>query len=183
MGIESIMLIGLALAMDASAIALSIGINPSVSKKGKVMFALSFAFFQCILSFIGAYGGIVFETYVATIPNIIGGMIISFVGVMMIKEGMENKEESILDKFKMYIILGISVSIDALVIGFTALSYTNDMSILFTNSLIIGIITLILSSFAFVFSKLVKKIKFIAKYADYIGGIILFLFGLKMMFI
>ncbi|MGL5244365.1 MAG: manganese efflux pump MntP family protein, partial [Sarcina sp.] len=153
MGIESVMLIGLALAMDASAIALSIGINPSVSKRGKMMFVLSFAFFQFLLSFIGAYGGIIFETYIANIPNIIGGMIIAFVGVMMIKEGMEHKEESVLDKPKMYIILGISVSIDALVIGFTALSYTNDINILVWNSLVIGIITLILSSSAFLFSK------------------------------
>lgn len=184
MSVITVILIGLALAMDASAISLSVGINPAVSKKGKIMFTLSFAFFQFLLSFLGAYLGLLFETYVASIPNIIGGMIIAFVGIMMIKEGMqEDNKESVLDNLKMYIILGISVSIDALVLGFTALSYTNAIYILLINSFIIGLITLILCSIAFYISKYVRRLEFISKYADYIGGIILILFGLKMIFV
>lgn len=183
MSIENILLIGIALAMDASAIAISIGINPVVSKRGKVMFALSFTFFQFLFSLLGAYWGLLFETYVASIPNIIGGMIIAFVGVMMIKEGMEDEEsESILDSFKMYIILGISVSIDALVVGFTALSYTNYILDLILNSVIIGSVTLVLSLTAFFVSKYIRSLSFISKYADYIGGIILIIFGIKMIF-
>lgn len=183
MSIGSIILVGLALAMDASAIALSIGINPTVSRRGKFMFAFSFGFFQFLLSLIGAYLGLLFETYVVCIPNIIGGMIIAFVGVMMIKEGMENDEEdSVLDNPKMYAILGISVSIDAMVVGFTALNYTNLVSILFFNSIVIGIISLVLSLGAFFLARYVRRIDFVKKYADYIGGIILILFGIKMIF-
>lgn len=183
MSIGSIVLIGIALAMDASAIALSIGINPTVSRRGKFMFALSFGFFQFLLSLIGAYGGLLFETYIVAIPHIIGGMIIAFVGVMMIKEGMEcDDEKSILDKPKMYAILGISVSIDAMVVGFTALNYTNLVKVLLFNSLIIGVISLVLSLGAFLLARYVRKIKFVKIYADYIGGIILIIFGLKMIF-
>ena len=183
MDILSIMIIGVALAMDASAIALSIGINPTVSRKGKFMFALSFGFFQFLLSLIGAYCGSLFETYVVCIPHIIGGMIIAFIGVMMIKDGMENEDDrSILDNLKMYVVLGISVSIDALVVGFTALNYTNMVSVLFFNSYIIGIISLVLSLGAFFVAKYARKIDFIKKYADYIGGIILIIFGIKMIF-
>ena len=49
-------------------------------------------------------------------------MIISLVGVVMIREGFENKGKCPLLKPKMYFILGVSVSIDAMVVGFTALN-------------------------------------------------------------
>ena len=74
-------------------------------------------------------------------PSIIGGMIISLVGVVMIKEGFENEGKCPLLKPKMYFILGISVSIDAMVVGFTVLNNITNV-ILFKNTLFIGGITL-----------------------------------------
>lgn len=184
MGLKEVIMIGIALAMDAAAISLSIGINCSVKRKTKINFILSFAIFQFLLSLIGALGGMLFEKYIVSIPNIIGGIIIAIVGIMMIKEGMSDEEQQcLLDSFKMYVILGLSVSIDALVVGFTALSYTKSFNILTINSLIIGIITLLICLVAFFISKYIRKIEFITKYADYIGGAILVLFGLKMIFI
>lgn len=182
MDIKSVLLIGIALAMDACAIALSIGINCSVKRKNKLLFALSFAFFQFLFTFVGALAGTLFEIYVASIPNIIGGMIIAVVGVMMIKEGMEEKDECILLQTKMYFILGISVSIDALVVGFTAFNKVANTTELALLSLLIGVITLILSLGAFFASRYAQKVSIITKYADYIGGVILIIFGLKMIF-
>lgn len=182
MDIKTILLIGIALAMDASAIALSIGINSSVKRNNKLLFALSFGFFQFLFTFIGALSGMLFEIYITSIPTIIGGVIIAIVGVMMIKEGMEEKDECILLKTKMYFILGISVSIDALVVGFTAFNKMINISELFRASIIIGIVTLVLSISAFFASRYAQKVNLISKYADYIGGIILIVFGLKMIF-
>ena len=182
MDIKTIILIGVALAMDASAIALSIGINSSVKRNNKLLFALSFGFFQFLFTFIGALAGMLFEIYITSIPSIIGGVIIAIVGVMMIKEGMEEKDECILLKAKMYFILGISVSIDALVVGFTAFNKMVSISELFGTSIVIGIITLLLSLSAFFISRYAQKVNLISKYADYIGGVILMIFGLKMIF-
>lgn len=182
MSIKEVILIGVALAMDASAIALSLGINCSIRREHKIMFAISFGFFQFFLSFLGAYSGMLFETYIASIPNIVGGIIIAIIGVMMIKEGMETREECFLIKPKMFFILGISVSIDALVVGFTAFHDTKGIVYLLLDSITIGIITLILSITAFFLSRYARKVKFITQYADYIGGIILIFFGMKMIF-
>lgn len=182
MDFRSLIVIAIALAMDASAVALSIGINCGVKKSNKLLFALSFGFFQFLFSFLGAVAGLLFQTYVATIPNIVGGIIIAFVGVLMIKEGMEQKDECFLIKPKMYLILGISVSIDALVVGFTAFHEIKSFLAIFSNALVIGLVTLILSIAAFLLSRYARKISIISKYADYIGGIILFIFGLKMIF-
>lgn len=180
MDIKTVLLIGVALAMDASAISLSIGINCSVKRNNKILFALSFAFFQFLFTFIGAIGGMLFETYVVSMPTIIGGIIIAIVGVMMIKEGMEQKDECILLKTKMYFILGISVSIDALVVGFTAFNKVGNIAELALLSLVVGVITLVLSLISFGGSRYAQKVRFITKYADYIGGVILIIFGLKM---
>ncbi len=83
----------------------------------------------------------------------------------------------------MYFILGISVSIDALIIGFTTLTYISNLFYLFMSSLFIGLIAAIICSLGVILSKYIKKISIISSYADYIGGIILILFGLKSYFL
>jgi len=181
MDIYPLFIIALALSLDAFGVALCIGLNSQTKFSNKVGFIISFAFFQFLFSYIGAYAGFLFNTYVASMPTIIGGIIISLVGVIMIKEGLENKGKCPLLKPKMYFILGISVSIDAMVIGFTVL---NDITkvILLKDTLFIGVVTLVMVIMAFIISKYLKKIEIISKYADYIGGIILIIFGVKMMF-
>ena len=179
-----VFLIGVALALDAFALCLCIGTKPNISKKGKISFKISFAFFQTSLTFIGMYLGMYFKEYIATIPNTIGGFIIAFVGVMMIKEAMENNDSDkcILDNLLMYIILGISVNIDAVVVSFTALSYVKAKRIILFNSLLGGITNYILTSIVFLLGKSITKIRNSEKYTGYLGGIILILLAIKMMF-
>lgn len=179
MEIHSLIIISIALALDAFGVALSIGLNPQVKRNNKILFILSFGFFQFLFSFLGAYIGYLFNKF-TSVPNTIGGIVIMIVGVMMIKEGMEKKEKSILLKTKMYFVLGISVSIDALVVGFVVLSGITSMIAISIDTIFIGIATCFFSTIAFIISKSLKKVKFVSKYADFIGGIILILFGLKM---
>ena len=100
----------------------------------------------------------------------------------MIIEGMKEEKESVLTKPSMIFILGMSVSIDALVIGFTAFNYIEKISILLLNSSIIGIITFIMCVIAFLICRYIKTISYISKYADFFGGGALIFFALKMLF-
>lgn len=179
----SLLVIALALSLDAFGVALSIGLNKSIRLRSKIIFSMSFGFFQYFFSFIGAFAGLWFTTYIAAVPSIIGGMIIAIVGVLMIKEGMDEKEECILLSTKMYFILGISVSIDALVIGFTVLSILKNSLVILQSSIFIGLVTFIVTGAAFFISRFLNRITIISRYADYIGGIILLLFGIKMIFL
>lgn len=181
MNIYNVMLIGLALAMDACGVAISIGLNCEVKRENKIFFTLSFAFFQFLFSFIGSNMGTFVNSKIFSVPSIIGGLAIFLVGLMMIKEGMEDKDECILVNPKMYLILGVSVSIDAMVLGFTAL-YTRGDTI-FIDALLVGAITLVLVSLAFLLSKLLRKAPLVTKYSDYIGGAILIVFAMKMLFL
>lgn len=179
----ALLLIALALSLDAFGVALSIGLNPGVKLTNRMIFCLSFGSFQFLFSFIGSFAGIYFTNNIKSVPELIGGVIIAVVGVLMVKEGMEEKEECLLFTPKMYIILGASVSIDALVVGFTAFGNMDSSKLIFIYTLIIGLVTLIISGGAFIVSRHLKKISVIARYADYIGGIILIIFGLKMIFL
>lgn len=76
---------------------------------------------------------------------------------MMLKEGYDNKGECPLIKPSMYIILGVSVSIDAMVVGFTVFHNINNIFIMLKYTIFIGIVTLIASIGAFFISKYLKK--------------------------
>lgn len=176
----SLVLIGLALSLDAFGVALSIGLNPGVKLKNKFIFCLSFGFFQFLFSFVGSYAGVYFTNNIKALPNLFGGIIILMVGVLMVKEGLEEKEECLLFTRKMYIILGGSVSIDALVVGFTMFGSIDSFQNTLQYTVIIGLITFVISVTAFIISRYLNRISLVARYADYIGGIILIIFGLKM---
>ena len=181
MNFYSLFAIALALSLDAFGVALCVGLNKGTTLKLKVMVVTSSAFFQFLFSLIGVYAGFIFTTYVASMPRIVGGAIIGVVGVMMLKEGLTKKDKCYVLKPWTIIVLGISVSIDAMVIGFTAFNNVKGFVSIFMNTWFIGLVTLAVTSLAFVLSKHLRKIEIVSKYADYIGGTILILFGIKMM--
>ena len=82
----------------------------------------------------------------------------------------------------MVVILGISVSIDALIIGFTTFHQLGSLLVLLIDSVLIGLITLFFCTIAFFSCRYLRKISFISKYANFLGGIALILFAIKMIF-
>lgn len=184
----SILFIPIALALDAFGVSLSLGFSNKYKLKQLMMFCLSFGFFQFLFSLIGGIFGDIVNSYILAIPKVFGGIIILIVGVMMLKESFsgdkDDRDEEELKKNlfnNLYITLGISVSIDALVVGFTAYNIYN-FYLIFLNTLLVGVITLLLCVFAVVLSLYLRKLNFIGKYADFLGGIILILFGFRMIF-
>lgn len=180
--IYSLFVIAVALALDAFGVSLSIGLSKNLRYKNKALFCISFGFFQFMLAYIGSYLGVLFNKYILAIPNIIGGIVIFVVGILMLKDGMKKDNKHMNIHKKMYFILGISVSIDAAVVGFTVLNSITSKLLLLESTIFIGIITSILCLIAFLISGYLKRINTISKYANYIGGVILMLFGLEMIF-
>ena len=182
MSIYYVFIIDIALAMDAFGVSLGVGLNPILKKRNKIKFIVSFAFFQFLFTFLGGIAGHLFDVYITSIPSIAGGIVMSVVGIVMIIDGLKEKESDLLIKDSTCIILGISVSIDALVIGFTTFCKLSSIIILLVNSILIGLITLFLCTLAFFFCRYIKKISFISKYANFLGGIALIIFGIKVIF-
>ena len=180
MKIVTLVLLAVALAMDALGVTLSIGVLPNIKRRVKFTYMISFGFFQFFFIFLGGFIGIVFRNFIS-IPQWLGGIVVEVIGIIMIVDTLKKKEDSVLLKKGMSIFLGISVSIDALVIGFTLMSKISMLT-LFINAVLVGLITFIICYIGFVVSDYIKKLDFIEKYASFLGGIILIIMAIKMIF-
>jgi manganese efflux pump family protein len=181
LNLYSFLIIAVALSLDAFGVALCLGLDRFITFKNRVAFIVSFTFFQFLFTLVGAKLGYTFISYIADLPELTGGILLVIIGIMMIREGIGN-EKSIIFSKGMYIILGISVSIDALVVGFTVLNEVVKIKELLYYSFLVGLITMLNTTIAFYISRLLKNIDILSKYASFIGGIILILFGINMMF-
>lgn len=180
MGIVELILIGVGLAMDAFAVSICKGLSmkKKINYKKALIIALYFGLFQGGMPLIGYALGVSFEEIVLSIDHWIAFILLSVIGIGMIKESLGDEEESLNDKvdFKTMIILAIATSIDALAIGVT-FAFLN-VNIIFA-SLLICVITFVISYFGVVFGNKFGD-KFGSK-AELVGGIILILMGLKIL--
>ena len=180
MGIVELILIGVGLAMDAFAVSICKGLSmkKKINYKKALIIALYFGLFQGGMPLIGYALGVSFEQIVLSIDHWIAFILLSVIGIGMIKESLGDEEESLNDKvdFKTMVVLAIATSIDALAIGVT-FAFLN-VNIIFA-SLLICVITFVISYFGVVFGNKFGD-KFGSK-AELVGGIILILMGLKIL--
>lgn len=184
MTLLEVIFIAVALSMDAFGVSLGLAISdanvPNKKLKTKVIYL--FGFFQFALAFIGGVLGFYFNKYIMIIPEKILGIIIAIVGLLMIYDGKKNDNSNVIVKNGVIIFLGISVSIDALAVGFTVLSEIKYIEVVLCYSIIIGLITSLLCAVSFIISKFLKKIHLVLKYSNYFGGIILIIIAIKTVF-
>ncbi len=187
MSLIAILLMSIALSMDAFAVSITKGMTIRNAKiKLAFKIALFFGIFQGIMPLIGWSIGISFESYIKAYDHWIALILLSFLGFKMIFESIKNKSEKnnelSMDFKKCYtnittkdlIMLSIATSIDALVVG---ISFT------FLNKNIVFVVFLIsITTFIFCFIGVLigKKIGPIFKnYSEIMGGVILILIGLN----
>ena len=179
MSVLEIVLIGFGLAMDAFAVSVCKGISvKNINCKKTIKIALYFSIFQAIMPLIGFLLGNSFSSIVERIDHWVAFILLSVIGLNMIKESFDDEDEKNNDSidFKTMFLLGLATSIDALAVGITfAFLKTN----IFFAIIIIGIITFLL---CIVGVKIGKKFgnKFKNK-AEILGGVILILIGLKIL--
>ncbi len=181
MNIQTLSIIGISLAMDAFGVTLGIGINKNIKKQKILMYVLLCSFFQFLFAFLGGIFGYCFNTYITALPSTAGAIIMITIGSMMIIDGVRKKENFFIFKTSTILLLAVSVSIDALIIGFTVLFNVNNYIILTINSIYIGLITLLLCTLATFLCSIFTKVNCIEKYSNFIGGISLILLGIKML--
>jgi len=176
-----IILIAVALALDASGVSMGVACGTKLNMKNRISLILSFGFFQFLLALSGALLGNFINTRIIRISDIASGVIIFIIGIILFREGFKREEECIYRRLTFWTvaILGISVSIDALGIGFSIMHKEMFLNML-NKSLIIGIIAAIFTMFSLYIIRYLKKIIIIEKYSDFIAGIILIIFGINM---
>lgn len=174
-----ILILSLALSMDAFAVSIGLGIKENQNIKVlAIKAALFFGIFQAFMPFIGYIGGIGLQEYIYGFDKIIAFALLLLIGAKMIFEAVnENVEEEITKiSNKILLTLAIATSIDAMAAGFTLHLFEMNPYI---SLLIIGITTFIISYIGvYVGSRGGEKYE---SKAEILGGIVLILIGFKIL--
>lgn len=179
MSLLEIILISIGLAMDAFAVAICKGLamKHGSTKKG-IIIALYFGIFQALMPFIGFILGIKFEKAIEILDHWIAFILLSAIGINMIKESLKNENNNIDDdvSFKSMFILALATSIDALAVGVTFAFLRVEIIIPLIS---IGVITFAISFLGVkIGNKFGSRLK---NKSEILGGIILIFMGLKIL--
>ena len=186
-------LLGVGLSMDAFAVSVCKGLGMrKLDKKQALIIGLYFGGFQALMPLIGWLLGSQFQQYITSIDHWIAFILLGFIGGKMMVEAVRewNEEETVevmdapIDHKNMFV-LAVATSIDALAVGITFAFLNTPIIEAIT---IIGITTMVLeaavlTSMGGIIGVIVGNF-FGGRYkskAEFIGGLILVLLGLKIL--
>ena len=183
MSVVELFILAVGLSMDAFAVAICKGLcmrKVTIKKAGIV--GLYFGLFQAGMPMIGYILGSQFSDKISSIDHWIAFILLSLIGISMIKESLEKEEKSECKteeeelSFKNMSILAVATSIDALAVGvtFAFLKVNIIPAVSF-----IGITTLVLSMIGVKIGN-IFGVKYKSK-AELVGGIILILMGINIL--
>ena len=183
MALLELIFIAVGLSMDAFAVAVckGLGTQKATIKEG-IIIGTYFGVFQAGMPFIGYILGVQFAGAIQTVDHWVAFILLSLIGAKMLYESLK-KDEAVIEEScakavspRAMLPLAVATSIDALAIG-VSFAFLN-VSIL-PAILLIGCITFALSVCGFKIGD-VFGTKHKAK-AEFAGGIILMLMGLKIL--
>ncbi len=172
-------LLGLALAMDAFAVAL-VARSSGRSRGKRAAFRLSFHFglFQAIMPVLGWFGGSLIADALARWDHWLAFGLLAFIGGRMLFAGdeLEDRKPSDPSRGLMLIGLSVAVSIDALAVGFS-LAMLRVRILL--PAIVIGLVTAAVSLLAVFLGRFCGRL--FGKWMEKAGGLLLILLGLKIL--
>ena len=177
-----IILMAVALSMDAFAVAICKGLaTDKVEWKHMIVVGAWFGGFQALMPFIGCLAGTAFLTYIEAVDHWIAFVLLAFIGGNMIRESL-SKEEDCQDcsiSPKVMLTMAIATSIDALAAGVGMSVDLDGMGQILLAVVSIGIITFCLSAVGVKIGNVFgAKYKFLAELS---GGIVLVIMGVKIL--
>lgn len=180
MGIIELLILAVGLSMDAFAVSVCKGLAmEKCSFKNAAVCGVWFGGFQALMPAIGYLLGYQFRNYITAVDHWVAFVLLAVIGGNMIREALGKEEEADcggLDVKTMFL-MAVATSIDALAVGIT-FAFLPDTNIIAAVAFI-GVIT-------FAFATAGAKIGnvFGEKYkkkAEFAGGAILILLGLKIL--
>lgn len=193
MSVFEIVLMALALSMDAFAVAICKGL---ATKKAQIKHCLIvgawFGFFQGLMPFIGCMLGSAFMSYIQSFDHWIAFILLALIGANMIREAIEDGgdcgcdgacelgEDDAAFGFRIMLTMAIATSIDALAAGVGMSVTLEGMGQILFAVISIGVITFALSALGVKIGNIFgSKYKFLAELS---GGVVLVFLGLKILF-
>ena len=175
--------IAVALAMDASAVAIAAGVTlKQVSFRQNFRLAWHFGFFQAMMPVLGWGAGLYIRTWIENYDHWVAFGLLAFVAQGMLRAAFEKEknEEEQKDPTRgmTMVMLSVATSIDALAVG---LSLSMIKISIWTPAVIIGLVA---GGFTTVGMHLGKKIgtaTYLSRYAEVVGGGVLLLIGFNIL--
>lgn len=176
-------LTALALAMDSFTVAITAGlILKRVQMRHFLIIAFFFGAFQAIMPLMGWAGSIYFYRFIEDYDHWIAFAILVFLGIKMIREGIQGEEGDHFDPTKLatVLVLAVGVSIDALAVGisFTCIGMDAFADIAFPLVAIAAASFVLAFGGCFIGSLIGNKLKLPV---EPLGGVVLIILGIKIL--
>lgn len=178
MGIVEILVLAVGLAMDASAVSLGIGATRyAVGRRPLFRLSFHFGLFQALMPALGWLAGTTVAGLIASIDHWVALALLAFVGVRMIRSGLDSGAETHLtdpSRGATLVMLSVATSIDAFAVG---LSLAMLRVHIVLPAVVIGVVTGSLSLLALRLGHRLGRT--FGKRMEVLGGILLIGIGIR----
>ena len=180
MNFFGILLLAISMAMDAFAVCLGVGTQQRVSgRRATFRLAWHFGVFQFLMPVVGWFAGRTVLQYISAYDHWIAFGLLGFVGVRMIRSGLDPQAEghtSDPSRGWSLVLLAVATSIDALAVGFSL----GVMGVtIWYPAVVIGVVTGLISWLGIRLGNRLG-LKF-GKRMEIAGGVLLILIGLRIL--
>lgn len=185
MGFIEVLLIGIALSMDAFAVTISNSMGmPGLPWRRKILFPIAFGAFQFLMPVAGYFVGSLFAGYIEAVAGVFTFVVLAALGINMAREGIKDlrqvadegsRPEEMRFTAGLVLLQAVATSIDALGVGVSFAGYA-DLDI-FAASTMIGCTTFLICLVALELGRRLG-LRFGPK-AQVAGGIVLVIIGIR----
>lgn len=182
MSFAEILLVAVALAMDAFAVAIAAGVALKVVTLRQT-FRLSwhFGLFQALMPIVGWFGGFAVREYFLRFGHWIAFGLLLYIGGHMLWEGLKGSDDDACQDPTVgsrLIMLSVATSIDALAVGFTLAMLGISV---WVPAAIIGLVALVFTATGLHLGKIVGCRSRLGQQAEVLGGLVLLAIGAKIL--
>lgn len=183
MDLLAIILIALALAVDAFAVALASGVSLcQVSGRQTFRLAFHFGFFQAGMNIIGWAAGLTVRTLLESVDHWLAFGLLALVAAKMIKDSIAGRDEEAqkVDPTRGYtlVMLSVATSIDSLAVG---LSFAVLNVSIWMPAAIIGLVATLLTIVGLRLGCLLGSASRVGARAEIVGGLVLLGIGINIL--
>ncbi|HWI55144.1 MAG TPA: manganese efflux pump MntP family protein [Desulfobacteria bacterium] len=178
MGLYTVLALALALSADAFSFSLGLGMT-GVTKRQIILLSLTVLVFHIVMPLGGYFIGGIFGSFLGRSANILGALVLIFLGLRMIWDSFTDKEDNfskyVLSSTSGIVVMSATVSLDALSVGFTLGTQRVSLG---TSAAVIGLVAGLMTFLGLGFGQ--KAGELIGNRAVIIGGLILVYIGINL---
>ncbi len=184
MTLSTILIIAVALAVDAFAVALAAGITlPWVGRRHTFRLAWHFGLFQAGMNIIGWGAGVSVRAYIERFDHWLAFGLLAFVGGKMIVEamtleGVEERQGKDPTRGRTLVLLSLATSIDSLAVG---LSFAVLRISVWFPALVIGVVATVLTAAGLHLGRVVGSASRLGAKVEVAGGLVLISIGIRLL--